>query len=442
MRRESQKVASVEKPEEFNMTKEKKEILDILENTDRNVFLTGKAGTGKSQFLKYFRATTKKNVVVLAYTGVAAINVQGQTIHSFFRFHPQTTLESIHKVYDSADNIYKQINTIIIDEISMVRADLLDFIDKFMRLNGPRKDEPFGGVQIFAIGDLFQLPPIVSSGEELFFKLNYESPYFFDSRAFGDGNFFKHELNKIYRQDNKKQNKFVTALNNIRNCTFTKEDIDLLNTRYIPNYQKPDKEFVLSLVPTNNTADRINRLEMDKLKSKAVTYEGSISGAFKEKDLPTDLRLTLKEGCQVMLLNNDPQHRWVNGDIVKVIKTTKDSVRVVFGDNTFEDITPFTRESIRFVYDKESGKIEPEVTGSFTQLPLKLSWAVTIHKGQGKTFDQVHIDFGSGTFVHGQAYVALSRCRTLEGMTLTTPLRADYIFIDDRVKKFMDLNKL
>ena len=422
------------------MNKEKREIIDLLENSDRNVFLTGKAGTGKSHFLRHFRATTKKNVVVLAFTGVAAINVQGQTIHSFFRFHPQTTLDSIKKIYDDENNIYKKIDIIIIDEISMVRADLLDLIDKFMRLNGRRGDLPFGGVQIFAIGDLYQLPPIVTSEEEMFFKINYESPYFFDSRVFAEANFVKKELTKMYRQDSKKQNAFIKVLDNIRTCTFDKKDLDLINSRFVPNYKKPDKEFVLSLVPTNSTADSINRVEMDKLKDKPVTYEGTISGEFREKDLPTDKNLTLKVGSQVMLLNNDPLGRWVNGDIVKIIKTDKESVRVLFDDNTFEDITANTRDSIRFVFDKESGKIQPEVAGSFTQLPIKLSWAVTIHKGQGKTFDKVHIDFGRGTFVHGQAYVALSRCRTLEGMTLTTPVLDHYIFIDERIKRFMDLN--
>lgn len=423
------------------MNKEKREIIDLLENSDRNVFLTGKAGTGKSHFLRHFRATTKKNVVVLAFTGVAAINVQGQTIHSFFRFHPQTTLDSIKKIYDDENNIYKKIDIIIIDEISMVRADLLDLIDKFMRLNGRRGNLPFGGVQIFAIGDLYQLPPIVTSEEEMFFKINYESPYFFDSRVFADADFVKKELTKMYRQDSKKQNSFIEALDKIRTCTFDKKDLEIINSRFIPNYQKPDKEFVLSLVPTNSTANSINRIEMEKLKDKPVTYEGVISGEFKEKDLPTDKSLTLKAGSQVMLLNNDPLGRWVNGDIVKIIKTDKESVRVLFDDNTFEDVTANTRDSIRFVFDKESGKIQPEVAGSFTQLPIKLSWAVTIHKGQGKTFDKVHIDFGRGTFVHGQAYVALSRCRTLEGMTLTTPVQGRYIFIDERVKKFMDLNK-
>ncbi|OGH90735.1 MAG: hypothetical protein A2507_02645 [Candidatus Magasanikbacteria bacterium RIFOXYD12_FULL_33_17] len=430
----------MEAPDDFDLNKEKREIIDLLENSDRNIFLTGKAGTGKSHFLKHFRATTKKNVVVLAFTGVAAINVQGQTIHSFFRFHPQTTLDSIRRLSDDRENIYKKINTIIIDEISMVRADLLDLIDKFMRLNGNSPGLPFGGVQIFAIGDLFQLPPIVTSEEEMFFKINYESPYFFDSRVFAEANFVKKELTKMYRQDSKKQNAFIKALDNIRTCTFDKKDLDLINSRFVPNYKKPDKEFVLSLVPTNSTADSINRVEMDKLKDKPVTYEGTISGEFREKDLPTDKNLTLKVGSQVMLLNNDPLGRWVNGDIVKIIKTDKESVRVLFDDNTFEDITTNTRDSIRFVFDKESGKIQPEVAGSFTQLPIKLSWAVTIHKGQGKTFDKVHIDFGRGTFVHGQAYVALSRCRTLEGMTLTTPVQGRYIFIDERVKQFMDLN--
>ena len=438
-RRSSRNLIEIEMPDFFDLTKEKQEIIDILENSKNSVFLTGKAGTGKSNFLKYYRNTTKKNVTVLAFTGVAAVNVQGQTIHSFFKFHPQTTIDSIKKRWGNDSNIYKKIDIIIIDEISMVRADLLDFIDKFMRLNGPSNNKPFGGVQVLAIGDLFQLPPIVTKDEEKYFEKVYKSPFFFDSMVYGKAGFIKKELTELYRQDKESQSEFIKTLDNIRTCSFGEKDINLINSRYDSFYEKPANEFVISLVPTNNLADSINTIELSKVPTKSFTYKGIITGDFKEKNLPTAQELVLKEGAQVMLLNNDSRKRWVNGDIVKVIKTDYNSIRVLFDDGSFDDVTQYKWESIRFIFDEESNKILPEVTGTFTQLPVKLAWAVTIHKGQGKTFEKVHIDFGNGTFASGQAYVALSRCRSLEGMVLTSPMEEQHIFFDSRIKEFMDL---
>lgn len=438
-RRSSRKFAEIEKPINFDLTREKEEVIDILESQGGNVFLTGKAGTGKSHFLKYFRATTKKNVVVLAFTGVAAVNVQGQTIHSFFKFHPKTTLDTIKRKWGEDAKIYKNIDMIIIDEISMVRADLLDFVDKFMRLNGPDHKKPFGGVQVFAIGDLFQLPPIVTESEEKFFEKVYKSPFFFDAKVYKEAGFIKKELTEVYRQDKEEQNDFIKALDNLRVCSFDNKDIDLINSRFEPNYEKPENEFVISLVPTNKMAAAINGGELAKLSAKPHTYEGVVSGEYKERDLPTDRELVLKEGAQVMLLKNDPLNRWVNGDIVKILKTNPNSIRVLFDDGTFDDVTSANWEFIKFIFDEDAGKIKPEVVGSFTQLPVKLAWAVTIHKGQGKTFDKVHIDFGNGTFAPGQAYVALSRCRTLEGMVLTSSLEKEYVFTDERIKKFMKI---
>ncbi|MBU4511571.1 AAA family ATPase [bacterium] len=438
-RRSSRTLADIKKPDDFDLTKEKQEVIDILENTSSNVFLTGKAGTGKSKFLEYFRATTEKNVAVLAFTGVAAINVQGQTIHSFFKFNPQTTIDSIKARWGDDAKIYKKIDTIIIDEISMVRADLLDFIDKFMRLNGRHSDEPFGGVQILAIGDLFQLPPIVTRDEERFFTEVYRSPYFFDSNVYQQAGFVKKELTEVYRQNKEEQNDFIKTLDNLRVCSFDENDIDLINTRFDPAYEKPENELIISLVPTNNMANSINMGELSKLSSKPHIYTGVITGEFQEKNLPTAQELVLKEGSQIMLLNNDSRKRWFNGDIVKIIKTDPYYVRVLFDDGTFNDVTDIKWDSIKFIFDEETQKIQPEVIGSFTQLPIKLAWAVTIHKGQGKTFDKVHIDFGNGTFTPGQAYVALSRCQTLEGMVLTSPLEENHVFTDSRIKEFMNI---
>ncbi len=429
---------SISKPQDFDLTPEKEEIINILENTNSNVFLTGKAGTGKSNFLKYFRATTNKNVVVLAFTGVAALNVQGQTIHSFFKFHPQTTMDSIRKRSKDDAEIYKNIDIIIIDEISMVRADLLDFIDRFMRLNGRDKYQVFGGTQVLAIGDLFQIPPIVNSDEKRFFTEVYRSPYFFDAHSYQLANFITKELSEMYRQDKKKQSNFIRTLDNIRTCSFSQKDIDLINTRVDYSYQKPSDKFVISLVPTNSKAEAINMNELNKLLSTAHVYKGIITGQFKEKNLPTAKKLILKEGAQIMLLNNDSDGRWVNGDIVKVVKTGYDYVRVLFDDGHLDDVRSIKRDAIKFIFNEEEQKIESEIVGSFTQLPIKLAWAITIHKGQGKTFERVHIDFGSGIFASGQAYVALSRCRTLEGISLTSPLKASYIFTDYRIKEFIE----
>lgn len=378
--------------------------------------------------------------MVLAFTGVAAINVQGQTIHSFFKFHPQTTMDSINKRRGSATKIYESIDTIVIDEISMVRSDLLDFIDKFMRLNGPNSKKPFGGVQVFAIGDLFQLPPIVKKEEEEYFNTAYKSQYFFDSKVYKKARFIKKELTEIYRQNQDEEYKFIKTLDRLRVCEFDQADVDLINTRYDSIYEKPSDEFVISLVPTNRVADNINAIELSKLSPEPVTYTGIITDEFKERDLPTAQNLVLKEGAQVMLLNNDPRQRWVNGDIVKIIKTEAEYVRVLFNDGTFDDVTINKWDSIKFIIDEETNKIQPEITGTYTQLPIKLAWAVTIHKAQGKTFEKVHIDFGRGTFAPGQAYVALSRCRSLSGMTLTSPLEKHFIFTDNKINEFMNIN--
>ncbi len=436
VRRTSRKFAVIEKPD-VDFSEESKKILALLDSTNTNVFLTGKAGTGKSTLLKYFRATTKKNVAVLAPTGVASINVQGQTVHSFFKFRPQVTVNQVKKRYGKDSDIYRKLDMIIIDEISMVRADLLDCVDRFMRLNGPSAQKPFGGVQLLVIGDLFQLPPIVRTEEETIFRSFYKSPFFFDSRSYQQAGFIKVELTHVYRQDDPI---FINALDAFRNGSFNNEHLNLINTRVISNYEKPENEFIISLVTKNRIADDINRAEMEKLPATSKSYRGSIDGIFKDSDLPTAQELTLKEGAQVMLLNNDSRGKWVNGDIVKVIKTDNNSVRVLFDDGTFDDVGLNKWESVQFVFDEETRKIQSEVVGTFTQLPVRLAWAVTIHKGQGKTFDKVHIDFGDGTFAPGQAYVALSRCKTLEGMVLSSIVEPHHIFVDDRVKKFMDAN--
>ncbi|MBI5004098.1 AAA family ATPase [Candidatus Kaiserbacteria bacterium] len=432
-RRSNQRLIALEKPD-IAPTAEMKKAINLLENTKSNVFLTGKAGTGKSTFLKYFRATTKKNVVVIAPTGVAALNVQGQTIHSFFHFGIDITPDTVRRRYGDQARIYKNIDMIIIDEISMVRADLFDCIDRFMRLNGRDSNLPFGGAQIFVIGDLFQLPPIVKGEEERrIFRTLYRSPFFFDSEVYQKANFKIIELTQTYRQTDRK---FIDALDAVRVADFTSEHLNIFNARFLPEYERSENEFIISLVTKNDIAQSINISELAKLSAEPRTYYGRIEGDFREKDLPTDLKLGIKEGTQVMLLRNDPNGKWVNGDLAKVIRTDDLSVRVLFEDGSFADVGPQIWEAVRFTLNDETNRIQAEIVGTFTQIPVKLAWAVTIHKGQGKTFDRVHIEMGNGAFEAGQTYVALSRCRTLEGTILSSPIEPQHIFAHDRVKEF------
>lgn len=430
-RRQPRQILQIEKPD-IEITVEIEDILNNFENTRNNIFLTGKAGTGKSTLLRYFRATTNKNFAVVAPTGVAAINVQGQTIHSFFGFGIDITPDRVKFIRADKLNLVRNLETLIIDEISMVRADLLDCIDVSLRKNR-RINRPFGGVQIIAIGDPYQLPPIVKSSEEKFFSTVYDSPHFFSAKSYREGGFKKFELTKIYRQSDPT---FINILNNVRAGHATEIDIEQINnlTQSQPN------EGAINLVTTNAIARSINTREMLKLQSESKEYEGHITGDFKESLIPTEMKLVLKEGARVMLLNNDKRGRWVNGDVGTIIALNDTSVRVKFEDNTFDDVDINEWDNVKFVFDEEEKKIVPEIVGKFIQLPIKLAWAVTIHKSQGKTYDYVHIDFGMGTFAPGQAYVALSRCTSLNGLTFEVPMNIRDIITDEYVTKFMKSN--
>lgn len=431
--RQPQDRVSLEKPTDFEINSEIKEVLDILENSNQNVFLTGKAGTGKSTLLRYFRATTNKYPVVVAPTGVAAVNVQGQTIHSFFGWGIDVTPEKVRRVSYERSQIYRKMRMLIIDEISMVRADLYECIDRFLRLNTGQPEKPFGGVQVVVIGDLYQLPPVVTTQEKRYFEQVYKSPFFFSTEAFSKANFRKFELNTVYRQ---KDQMFVSALNAIREGVASPEHIDLLNESVIQNEPKDFDEYV-HLVTTNKMAKEINDARMSRLPDKPVTYKGSMFGTFTEKNAPTDPELSLKRGAQVMLLNNDRERRWVNGDVVKVVQTKTESIVVEFDDESVQEVIPHTWETVRFVFDEEEQKIIPKKIGGFTQIPAKPAWAMTIHKAQGKTFEKVFIDLGSGAFAAGQTYVALSRCKSLQGLKLATPLVLDDVFVNEQVREFM-----
>jgi len=430
---------------EFN--KEFSAAYDLLENSGQNVFITGKAGTGKSTLLQYFRDHTVKKVAVLAPTGVAAVNIKGQTVHSFFRFKPDITPESVHKIRlrKVQRALYKKVDTIIIDEVSMVRADLLDCIDVFLRLHGKKPDVAFGGAQMVFIGDLFQLPPVVPRDEMGIFEGVYRSPYFFDAKIFreiqeGEGHPRSVkivELKKIYRQQ---EEDFIKLLGSIRNRSVTEAHLKALNQRYIPHFKPPVEDFYIYLTTTNAMADAVNRKKLNELGNEPYIYEGTLTGAFEAKNLPTSIALELKVGAQVMLVNNDPSGRWINGSVGKIIDIADDGkiVGVELEDGSMVEVTPFKWEMFRFFFNEDTEQLESESVGSFTQYPLRLAWAVTIHKAQGKTFSKVIVDLGNGSFAHGQTYVALSRCTRLDGLVLKKPLLKRHILLDDNVVEFMN----
>ena len=413
--------------------------LEILENTDENVFITGRAGTGKSTLLEYFRNTTQKKVVILAPTGVAALNVRGQTIHSFFRFKPSITPDQVKKLRYANDNenLYHELDAIVIDEISMVRADLLDCVDKFLRLNGPKTNKRFGGIQMAFIGDLYQLPPVVTGGEKEVFQSLYDTPYFYGAQVFESFEMEFVELEKIYRQHD---DQFISLLNAIRNNSVTEEGLELLNHRYQPDFEPPPDDFYVYLTTTNRLAEDINSKRLAGLRGELYTFTGSIKGDFGREYLPTKIDLQVKVGAQIMMLNNDTEGRWVNGSIGKIIDIIQNGkggniIIAELADGEEVEITPFTWEIYRFFV--EVGQLQSEVIGKFTQYPLMLAWAVTIHKSQGKTFDRVIIDVGSGTFAHGQMYVALSRCTKLEGVILKKPALKKHIWTNYQVMDFL-----
>jgi len=423
----------------IDINKDFKKALLIVEDSDRNIFITGKAGTGKSTFLNHLRSTTSKKMVYLAPTGVAAINIKGQTIHSFFRFKPNVTLDKIKKLPKKSSNgIFKKLDAIVIDEISMVRADLMDCVDKFMRLNGKNKDLPFGGSQMILIGDLYQLPPVVTGAEREIFKTHYKSRYFFDAHIFKDFEMEFVELSKIYRQSDKN---FIEILNAIRNNSATKDHLEMINARLNRESEPALKDLSIYLTTTNQMAKEINENRLKTLGSELKSYEGKIEGDFSEKTLPTDEELELKAGAQVMMLNNDSQGRWVNGSVGRIEEIVssldKDVIVIELSDGEIIEVTPHTWDLFHFVFDDESSKLVSESVGSFTQYPLTLAWAITIHKSQGKTFDNVIIDIGKGTFAHGQIYVALSRCTSLDGITLKRAIENKHVFMDRRVVKFV-----
>lgn len=403
-------------------------VLDLVERQGQSVFITGKAGTGKSTLLHYLRGTTTKSTAVLAPTGVAALNVGGQTIHSFFHF-PPTLIDPNSIRRRNNTKIYESLQMLIIDEVSMVRADVMDGIDRALRVQRNKMTAPFGGVQVVLCGDLFQLPPIVRDGEmKAFFDEQYGGPYFFFAKVFHELQPSSVELTTIYRQ---RDNNFIHVLNKIREHELDAELFSLLNTRVLRDEEQLDSTFI-TLSATNEAAFRKNYSRLLQINSKTFAYPAEITGTFEPSTYPTEATLELKRGAQVMMLKNDQEKRWVNGTIGHIHSLDDKKVKVSVGGTTYT-VEPETWENIQYRYNRENNQIEEEVIGSFTQYPLRLAWAITIHKSQGQTFDKVLIDLGRGAFAHGQTYVALSRCTSLEGILFNRPVTPRDILFDERV---------
>ena len=405
----------------------------------KNLFITGKAGTGKSTLLKHFCSEAKEKPVVLAPTGVAALNINGLTIHSFFKFNFNVTPETIKSKKPDPRNaeIYKKLKILVIDEISMVRADLLDCIDIFLSHWGPVKKKPFGGVQMVFIGDLYQLPPIVTFEEKTFFKLVYETPFFFSSKVYKKLQIEMIELDKVYRQKN---TDFISLLNRIRNNSVNEEDLHALNKRHLPFFKPKKNEFYINLTATNKKADNINKDKLASLIEIEHQSQAEIRGSFGKEYYPTYLDLSFKVGAQVMFLNNDSDRRWVNGSLGIITDVDEDreflTIRL-HSDNEYVFVYRHTWDIYKFIYSKKTKTLEQDMIGSFTQYPIRLAWAITIHKSQGKSFDRVIID-SEGMFANGQAYVALSRCRSFETLVLKTPMKKEFIKTDYRIFNFMN----
>lgn len=437
---EPQQVQTLVLPKNFEISSEMQSAINAV-SAGKSIFITGRAGTGKSTLLTYLREEVlKDNYIVVAPTGVAAINVGGSTIHKFFGFLPDITFEHIEspEYHPRSQSIMRSLKTLIIDEISMVRADLMDCVDKALRKYGPKPTKPFGGVQVILIGDLFQLSPIVAKSEKEFLDSHYETPFFFSSNGYLGMKMEKIVLNKVYRQS---ELDFLEILNGIRVNQTTPETLDLLNTRVIADFEAPHDKFFITLVATNAMANRINNDELEKLAGTASKSKAHITGALSKSEYPAELEVSFKVGSQIMMLNNDTESRWVNGTLATieainlddkkrdaniVIKIASSEERYVVSSHVWDIKRPRSQGTV-LLYD---------TIGTFAQFPFMLAWAITIHKSQGKTFENVIINLAARAFAAGQLYVALSRCTTLGGLVLRQEIDSSQVILDERVMEF------
>ncbi|MBW4767093.1 AAA family ATPase [Prevotella nanceiensis] len=426
---------------------EMQDAIRIIQNTHQTLFLTGKAGTGKSTFLRYIAQTTKKKYIVLAPTGIAAINAGGSTLHSFFKlpFHPllpndtrytQRKLKDTLKYNGEKRKILREVELIIIDEISMVRADIIDFIDKVLRVYSRNIYQPFGGKQLLLVGDMYQLEPVLKEDERQLLKPYYPSTFFFDALVFKEMKLVSIELQKVYRQTDPT---FINILDSIRTTSVSIDQLSTLNQQVGKVIANDKNKLAITLSGKRDTVDHINEQELSRLPGKPITLYGHIEGDFPESNLPTPIELYLKVGAQVLFIKNDKEKRWVNGTLGTIVSFSKEEPTIIVVRTEKGEEVNVEQEiwsNVIYSYNEKEQKIEEQEIGVYQQYPLKLAWAITIHKSQGLTFNNVNIDLTGGVFAGGQTYVALSRCTSLEGISLKYPIRKEDVFIRSEIVQF------
>ena len=426
---------------------EMQKALQIIQFTRRSLFLTGKAGTGKSTFMRHIAATIKKKHIILAPTGIAAINAGGSTLHSFFKlpFHPLLPTDKRYSARNIRDTLkyngektklLREVELIIIDEISMVRADIIDFIDKVLRIYNRNMREPFGGKQLLLVGDIYQLEPVIKEDERQLLRPFYPSCFFFDAHVFREMQLIAVELKKVYRQ---RDAQFISLLDHIRTSQVSDTDLRLLNARVNAEIGTEEGRLSITLSGRRDTVDYINEKQLNTLPDQPTIFYGHIEGEFPEISLPTPIELEVKTGAQVLFIKNDKERRWVNGTLGTIIGFGDEEDGIIYvrtEDGRDFDVEREIWSNVRYTFNEKEQKIEEEEIGSYQQFPLRLAWAITVHKSQGLTFNNVKIDFTGGVFAGGQTYVALSRCTSLQGISLQEPIRRENIFVRTEVTNF------